>query len=149
LCVGIAGSVAELASMYPSAPGVRTYLKAAFDNRISLMLVYLYLIFMILVAAVEAYMFGLVVRSTFPGTPPLAAGLSLIAFTVAVNLRGLELPKTMQIVTTVLLIVLVMVLGVMGIVRGGQLPAPNEGWEQAAKVPAAIGMAVYLFIGFE
>ncbi|HXU80376.1 MAG TPA: APC family permease, partial [Polyangia bacterium] len=43
----------------------------------------------------------------------------------------------------------VIVLGVMGIVRGGQLPASNEGWEQAAKVPAAIGMAVYLFIGFE
>jgi amino acid transporter len=149
LCVGISSSVAELASMYPSAPGVRTYLKAAFDNRISLMLVYLYLIFMILVAAVEAYMFGLVVHSIFPGVPPLVSGVGLILFTVAVNLRGLELPKTMQIVTTLLLIALVIVLGVMGIVRGGQLPASNEGWEQAAKVPAAIGMAVYLFIGFE
>jgi len=149
LCAGIASSVAELASMYPSAPGVRTYLKAAFDNRISLMLVYLYLIFMILVAAVESYMFGLVVQSILPGVPPLAAGLSLIAFTVAVNLRGLELPKTLQIITTVLLIALVIVLGVMGIVQGGQPPAANEGLEQAAKVPAAIGMAVYLFIGFE
>jgi len=149
LCSVIASSVAELASMYPSAPGVRTYLKAAFDNRLSLMLVYLYLIFMVLVAAVEAYMFGLVMRSVFPGVPPLAAGLGLIAFTVAVNLRGLELPKTMQICTTVLLIVLVMGLGVMGMLRGGQPPAAHEGWEQAAKIPAAVGMAVYLFIGFE
>lgn len=149
LCVGISSSVAELASMYPSAPGVRTYLKAAFDNRISLMLVYLYLIFMILVAAVESFMFGLVMNSIVPGIPPLAAGLGLIAFTVAVNLRGLELPKTMQIITTVLLIVLVISLGVMGILRGGQPTAVAEGWEQAESVPAAIGMAIYLFIGFE
>jgi len=149
LCVGISSSVAELASMYPSAPGVRTYLKAAFDNRLSLMLVYLYLIFMVLVAAVESFMFGLVMNSIVPGIPPLVAGLALIAFTVAVNLRGLELPKTLQIITTVLLIVLVIGLGVMGILRGGQPPAPDEGWAQAAQVPAAIGMAVYLFIGFE
>jgi len=149
LCSAIASSVAELASMYPSSPGVRTYLKAAFDNRVSLLLVYLYLIFMVLVAAVEAFMFGLVLHAVLPGVPELAAALAIIGFTIVVNLFGLELPKTMQIVTTLLLIVLIMTLGVVGITRGAELPAAGEGWAQAAKVPAAIGMAVYLFIGFE
>ncbi len=149
LCAAIASSVAELASMYPSSPGVRTYLKAAFDNRVSLMLVYLYLTFMVLVAAVEAFMFALVLGSVVPEVPRVAAALGIIGFTVVVNLFGLELPKTMQIVTTLLLIVLIVVLGVVGITRGAELPAATEGWAQAAKVPAAIGMAVYLFIGFE
>jgi amino acid transporter len=149
LCSVIASSVAELASMFPSAPGVRTYLKAAFDNRVSLMLVYLYLIFMVLVAAVEAYMFALVLGAVFPAVPAVAAVLGIIGFTVVVNVLGLELPKTMQIVTTLLLIVLIMGLGAVGITRGTQPPGAHEGWEQAAKVPAAIGMAVYLFIGFE
>jgi amino acid transporter len=149
LCSVIASSVAELASMFPSAPGVRTYLKAAFDNRVSLMLVYLYLIFMVLVAAVEAYMFALVLGAVFPAVPAVAAVLGIIAFTVVVNVLGLELPKTMQIVTTLLLIVLIMTLGAVGITRGTQPPGAYEGWEQAASVPAAIGMAVYLFIGFE
>jgi len=149
LCSVIASSVAELASMFPSAPGVRTYLKAAFDNRVSLMLVYLYLIFMVLVAAVEAYMFALVLGAVFPAVPAVAAVLGIIGFTVVVNVLGLELPKTMQIVTTLLLIVLIMVLGAVGMARGTQPPGAHEGWEQASKVPAAIGMAVYLFIGFE
>ena len=149
LCAAISGSVAELASMYPSAPGVRTYLKAAFDNRLSLLLVYLYLIFMILVAAVEAFMFALVLSSVFPGVPLLLAALGIIGFTVVVNLYGLELPQTMQIITTLLLVVLIIALGVVGMTRGTQVPAAGEGWEQAARVPAAVGMAVYLFIGFE
>jgi amino acid transporter len=149
LCSVIASSVAELASMFPSSPGVRTYLKAAFDNRVSLMLVYLYLIFMVLVAAVEAFMFALVLGAVFPAVPLVAAVLGIIGFTVVVNVLGLELPKTMQIITTLLLIALIMVLGAVGITRGAQPPAGNEGWEQAARVPAAIGMAVYLFIGFE
>jgi amino acid transporter len=149
LCSVIASSVAELASMFPSSPGVRTYLKAAFDNRVSLMLVYLYLIFMVLVAAVEAFMFALVLGAVFPAVPLVAAVLGIIGFTVVVNVLGLELPRTMQIITTLLLIALIMVLGAVGITRGAQPPAGNEGWEQAARVPAAIGMAVYLFIGFE
>jgi amino acid transporter len=149
LCSVIASSVAELASMFPSSPGVRTYLKAAFDNRVSLMLVYLYLIFMVLVAAVEAFMFALVLGAVFPAVPLVAAVLGIIGFTVVVNVLGLELPKTMQIVTTLLLIALIMVLGAVGITRGAQPPAGNEGWAQAARVPAAVGMAVYLFIGFE
>ena len=149
LCAAISASVAELASMYPSSPGVRTYLKAAFDNHASLMLVYLYLIFMVLVAAVESFMFALVLRAVFPGVPALVGVLGLIGFTVVVNLLGLELPKTMQIVTTLLLIAVVVTLAVAGVGRGGPLVAPAEGWEQAARVPAAVGMAIYLFIGFE
>src|SRR4029077_7100995 len=113
-CMLISSSIAELASMYPSAPGVRTYLKVALPPRTSLFLVYLYLIFMIMVAGIESYLFALVVRQLFPQLPALAVVLVLLACTVIVNLLGLELPRGVQMFTTTALILSVLCLGVAG-----------------------------------
>jgi len=96
-CMMISSSIAELASMYPSAPGVRTYLKVALPPRTSLFLVYLYLIFMIMVAGIESYLFAQVVRALFPQLPALGLVLTLLACTVLVNLLGLELPRGVRV----------------------------------------------------
>ncbi len=110
ICILISNSVAELASMYPSSPGIRTYLKVAFDNRISLLLVY--------------------------------------------NLLGFELPRGLQIFTTFLLILGILVLGIFGISNaptgiGAFSASLGENIKQLTVLPAAIIMAVYLFTGFE
>lgn len=42
LVMTISFSVSETASMYPAAPGIRTYLKEAFGDRVSLFLHYYY-----------------------------------------------------------------------------------------------------------
>jgi len=110
LCILISTSVAEMASMYPSSPGIRTYLKIAFGNRVSLLLVYLYLIFMVLIAGVESYMFALVAKAIFPNVSSIAVVLGLLAFTITINLLGWELPRGMQIITTFVLIVGIIVL---------------------------------------
>lgn len=153
ICILISSSVAELASMYPSSPGIRTYLKMGFDNKVALLLVYLYLIFMVLVAGVESYMFALVVKAVFPNISAIAVVLGLLTFTVVVNLLGFDLPRGLQILTTFLLILVVIALGLAGIFY-----APHErtlaldlsDWSQQVKaLPAAIIMAVYLFTGFE
>ncbi|HEX5726806.1 MAG TPA: APC family permease [Longimicrobiaceae bacterium] len=201
-CAMISASVAELASMYPSAPGVRTYLKVAFSNRTSLVLVYMYLIFMVLVAAIESYMFALVLGAVFPGTPQIPVVIGLIGFTMVVNMLGLELPRGMQIISTLGLIGLILSLGAYGfagdrpalilvpvllgvvalllIARAFKVelskrlrfaawavlvvaavlaafalaadrpaaPSP-QALRQGLQIPAAVSMAVYLFIGFE
>jgi amino acid transporter len=151
-CMMISSSIAELASMYPSAPGVRTYLKVALPPRTSLFLVYLYLIFMIMVAGIESYLFAQVVRALFPQLPALALVLGLLACTVAVNLLGLELPRGVQMFTTTTLIVSVLVLGMMG--AGPSLAHLH--WNSTlladhplSQIGGALGSAVYLFIGFE
>jgi len=151
-CMLISSSIAELASMYPSAPGVRTYLKVALPPRSSLFLVYLYLIFMIMVAGIESYLFAQVVRALFPQLPALALVLGLLALTVIVNLLGLELPRGVQMFTTTTLIVSVLILG--GIGAGPALTHLH--WSPAvlankplSQVGGALGSAVYLFIGFE
>jgi amino acid transporter len=151
-CMLISSSIAELASMYPSAPGVRTYLKVALPPRTSLFLVYLYLIFMIMVAGIESYLFAQVVRALFPQLPALALVLALLACTVIVNLLGLELPRGVQMFTTTTLIVSVLVLGAIG--AGPALKSLH--WSSSvlanqplSQVGGALGSAVYLFIGFE
>jgi ethanolamine permease len=152
ICMLLSSSIAELASMYPSSPGVRTYLKVALPPRTSLFLVYLYLIFMIMVAGIESYLFALVVRQLFPQLPALAVVITLLVCTVAVNLLGLELPRGVQMFTTTALILSVLLLGVAG-------AAPHLGnlhWGASvfsghplSQISDALGSAVYLFIGFE
>jgi ethanolamine permease len=152
ICMLLSSCIAELASMYPSSPGVRTYLKVALPPGASLFLVYLYLIFMIMVAGIESYLFALVVRQLFPQLPALAVVLTLLACTVTVNLLGLELPRGVQMFTTTALILSVLLLGVAG-------AAPHLGnlhWNTGlfanhplSQIGDAIGSAVYLFIGFE
>jgi ethanolamine permease len=152
ICMLLSSSIAELASMYPSSPGVRTYLKVALPPLTSLFLVYLYLIFMIMVAGIESYLFALVVRQLFPQLPALAVVITLLVCTVAVNLLGLELPRGVQMFTTTALILSVLLLGVAG-------AAPHLGnlhWGASvfsghplSQISDALGSAVYLFIGFE
>lgn len=153
ICILISNSVAELASMYPSSPGIRTYLKVAFDNRISLLLVYLYLIFMVLVAGVESYMFALVVKAIFPNVSAMLVVLGLLAFTITVNLLGFELPRGLQIITTFLLILGILALGIFGIAKAPtgviSFAGSFNDMKQITVLPAAIIMAVYLFTGFE
>ncbi len=152
VCMLLSSAIAELASMYPSAPGVRTYLKVALPPRTSLFLVYLYLMFMIMVAGIESYLFALVVRQLFPQLPALVVVLTLLALTVIVNLLGLELPRGVQMFTTTALILSVLLLGV----AGASTHLGNLHWNAAtlsdhplSQIGDALGSAVYLFIGFE
>lgn len=154
ICILISNSVAELASMYPSSPGIRTYLKVAFDNRVSLLLVYLYLIFMVLVAGVESYMFALVAKAIFPNASAMLIVLGLLAFTITVNMLGFELPRGLQIITTFLLILGILVLGIFGMIHASNglntlAQSARDNLHQLKILPAAIIMAVYLFTGFE
>lgn len=151
-CMMLSSCIAELASMYPSAPGVRTYLKVALPARTSLFLVYLYLIFMIMVAGIESYLFAQVVRALFPQLPALAVVLGLLALTVIVNLMGLELPRGVQMFTTTSLILGVLVLGVIGAgpaLANLHFSSAIFSGHPLAQVGGALGSAIYLFIGFE
>jgi len=140
--------------MYPSTPGVRTYLKAAFGNRTSLVLVYLYLIFMILIAGVESYVFALIMTAIFPGVSPILVVLGLLGTVIAANLLGLELPRSLQILTTAILVVCIVGMGISGLITtphawSDVLYLGFEDSTAVAQFPAAVGLAIFLFIGFE
>ena len=152
VCAIIALSIGELAAMFPSAPGIRTYLKAAFGDQPSLIVVYLYLIFVVLIAGLESFVFARVVDAVYPGVPPLAVVSGLLATVLAVNLAGLEVPRTFQMFTATLAIATLLASGLLGAAT-----AP-EGWSTLTAdfdlagsrvLPVVVGMSVFLFMGFE
>lgn len=159
MCGVIAASVGELAGMFPSAPGIRTYLKQAFGNRPSLFLVHLYLIFLIMIAGAESYLFSLVVSQVAPGLPHMAVILVLLASVVAVNLYGVELPRNVQIASAAVLLVVLCVTGALGLFSApaaGAAPAAGlrfSGEGGALAIVATLGtaatMAMFLYVGFE
>lgn len=152
-CMVIALTIGELASMYPSAPGVRTYFKIAFGDRPSLMLVYQYLIFVVLIAGLESFVFSQIVRAVVPGIPPIVTILVLIAAVAATNVAGLELPRSVQMLTTAVAVVLIAVTGVMGLwhpkVGASVLLSTEHTRRQIVMLPALAGMSVFLYTGFE
>lgn len=154
MCGVIASSVGELAGMFPSAPGIRTYLKAAFGNRPSLFLVHLYLIFLIMIAGAESYLFSLVVAQVAPAIPQMVVIFALLGGVVLVNLYGLELPRNVQMVTAFVLLAILCAAGIAGIVAGppaGGGPAPEGlGFSgSAGLLPLVATMAIFLYVGFE
>ena len=155
VCMVIAGSVAELASRYPSSPGIRTYLKVALGDKVSLFLVHAYLIFIVLIAGAESYVFALVFKAVFPEASLYLIVLVVLAIIILVNLLGMELPKWFQMLTAYLLIAIIIVLGIMGVINkpAGSTFAfqfdMGENMNNLINLPAAIALGIFLYIGFE
>ena len=149
VCVVIAASIGELASMWPSSPAVLTYFRQAFGPRAALVLIHLYLLFVVTIAGVESSSFALAVHAVLPQVPTVATIMLLLGAVVLVNLRGLELSRRMQIVTAFASIALIVGFGVAGIGAGARplLVAPTP--PQWAGLPAATALAVFIYTGFE
>ena len=152
-CMVIALSIGELASMFPSAPGVRTYFKVAFGDRASLVLLYLYLIFVVLIAGLETFVFSQVVLAVFPASIPVLTVFGMIAFVLIINLLGFQLPRSAQIGTTMLAIVLIIVTGVAALFHSKTSLVFSghhaDGWRTALNLPALAGTSIFLYTGFE
>jgi amino acid transporter len=153
VCMVLALTVGELASMYPSSPGVWTYFRIAFGDRPSLVLVYLYLIFVVLIAGLESFVFAEVVSALLSNAPPMLTILVLIGSVAAINIAGLELPRNVQMLTTGLAVALIAVSGVWGIWQSTvPLSSVLSDWDkpgQLLMLPALAGMSVFLYTGFE
>lgn len=152
-CLVISNSVAVLASIYPTAPGIRTYLKKAFGDKVSLFFVFLYLSFIVMVGSVESYMFSVVLKYFVPGVPSILVIFCILAFVVSVNCYGIELPRGLQMFSTYVLFAGLAILSIAGIINAQNIieafrtsAAEVEQW---TKVPGAVGMAIFLFVGFE
>ena len=154
VCILISFGVGEMASKFPSAPGIRTYIKHALGERVSLFCIYLYILVLVLVAGAESYVFALVVNNVFPNINPIFIILIVLGLVIGINLKGLEFPRIIQMVMTFVLLSGVIIMGIIGIVSNYDNPVPQESFHQLLSdginhLPTLIGMAVFLFIGFE
>ncbi|MEZ4364258.1 MAG: APC family permease [Kofleriaceae bacterium] len=153
-CVLISSPIAEMAAMFPSSPGVRTYVRQAYGDRVSLFVVFLYLLFVVVAAGAEAYMFGYVVRAIVPQIGMWVAALALIALVAGVNWLGVTPSRRTQILTTAILSLGVLAFGGGALVSGvtsasAPAAATLSTGEQLAALPTVMGICVFLFIGFE
>lgn len=152
-CILIADSIAELASRYPAAPGIRTYLKNALDKKTSLFFAYLYCLFIVLIGSVESCMFSLVVRTLFPSVPPYWVITGMLFSVILFNLVGLSLPRKVQIITTSVVVLAMLAIGLAGVYAGrAELPRVAAGLGDPGQlrwIPVSLGMAIFLYVGFE
>ncbi len=152
ICMLAALSVSELAGMFPSAPGIRTYLKQAFGNEFSLLLTFIYIGMVMLVAGVESFAFARIATSLGLGLPEPVLAALLIITVVLLNLRGIELAYKTQTILTVVLVaafvgVSIYALGLKATVVPQTVATITPDW--ANNLPILTGMAIFLFIGFE
>ena len=149
LCVGVASSISELAARFPSSLGIRSYLKFAFGDRVSLFIVFLYLFLVLLVAGVDSYVFAGIVGLSFPELPRwLSIGL-LFGAVIVVNLAGVELPGQMQTVLTLILVggLLAVTLFALNVTTSpGARPEAEIDW---VELPQTVCLAFFMFVGFE
>lgn len=156
----VAQTVAELASALPTAPGVRGYLYRAWGDGVSGFATYVYLCFVVLVAALESLLFGIVLRESIPELPIELVAVGIISITASVNLLGLSPPRWLQLVSSVVLATSLLGLGVWATTIN--LSAPTAPVAEAANTMAAAGtgesfvtvakatcMAMFLMVGFE
>jgi ethanolamine permease len=151
-CLAISLSVSELASIYPASPGVRTYLHNAFGNNVSLVFVYLYLCFIIMIGSVESYTFGMVVNYVFPTVDPSLVIVIVLSLVIIVNLFGVEFPKYFQMISTFILLLCLLFLGYLGITHETKqlnVFTINKVSNEITQIVPAVTMAIFLFVGFE
>lgn len=155
-CIIISDSVSELASRYPSAPGVRTYFKKAFSEKSSLFLVYSYLIFVIIAGAVESSLFAYVYKLWIPEANSFLLYTLMLSIIVLANLVGFKLSRDLQILATILLVTLILFLGASGIINNSSAFTTDHFSitnfsisDSVVQILYATGLSIFLFIGFE
>lgn len=156
MCLLFALAIGEMSARLPSAPGVRTYLRRAFGDRVSLFFTYTLLLVIPLVAAVEIRVF---LAALFPGASialQCAGAVVLVGLLAGLNLGGRDLPRNAQTLVFCALVALSFFFSLLGLAE----PAP--GAVSAAAVPAVtlvppgasslahgVGLAFFLYVGFE
>jgi amino acid transporter len=147
LCVVIAGAIGEVSSRFPSAPGMRTYLRAGIGNRVSLLGTFALLAVVVLFGGVEAQMLLASVRAAVGDVSPGLVFAGAIGIPVALNLVGLEVPRLAQLVVCAVLLggtLLLAAGGIMGAPAAAQATTPGPLLDVGL-----VGMSFFLYMGFE
>lgn len=110
LMLVVIAAVSELASLFPSAVGLRTYTKVGIGEFASLMAVVLYLCLVVLVAGIEMRMFLAVATHVWPRLPPWETTVGVFAVVVAAHLCGWRTAAWVQTGLVLLLVVSVVFL---------------------------------------
>ncbi len=145
-----AGCFAELNALYPSAAAIRLYIKAAFNERLALIIAFMYTVTIVAVIAADSYVVGSAITHVFPQTPTLLWILLILGLTMAANLGGIRLAGALQDVTTYALLVSASVISVLALATHGfALHTPFAALHDAGGLFNGVTAGVFVFSAFE
>lgn len=153
LCVAF--SFAELSGIIPRAGGINHFTLPALGSFMGMVAVISgYVLVTIFAGSAEAGIAGVVFQEVFaPGINPMVISLALVVLLGAVNILGVEVYSTIQIILTTLLIASTVVLGVIGLTgigaSGTPVPTTLEFNPSGWGVFGFTALAVWLFVGVE
>jgi amino acid transporter len=150
LCLGAALMFSELAARYPTAAGLRLWLRRGISDNFSLGFTLVYIVAILLVVAADAFVLGSVVHAGLPAVPGVVWVVIALAIIFGVNLRGVRMAGRLQDFTTYALLVGLFGLSVLsllthGLHAGRLWPPPGGG----GGVAQGIAEGIFIFVGFE
>ena len=149
LCALAAAAFSELNGMWPSVNGLRLYLLRAFGERVSLVVSLTYMSVVTSVVGTEAYVLSHVLSEALPSVSPPIWIFLMLSLATAVNYLGLKIAGAFQDVITYSVVASIVVMSVLALGRAHfHVPGPLH-TGGVGPVFQAVGVAIFLFIGFE
>jgi len=140
----------ELNALYPSAAAIRQYLRAAFNEKTSLIISFAYVLTIVAVIAADSYVVGSAVSYVFPQTPAILWILLILALAAGANLFGIRIAGLLQDITTYGLLVSLAVISILALSRHGfTLHQPLAGRGNPGNLLNAVAVGVFVFSAFE
>lgn len=143
---------AELNSLYPSAAGVRQYMKVAFNENFSLVVTFGYMLTVIVVIAADSYIVGSAITYAFnlPNWASLIWILALLGLAMGANLRGIKIAGLLQDITTYSLLVFAIGISLIALAKNGfQVHNPFDALSHLDALVNAVAVGVFVFSAFE
>ena len=141
----------ELNSMYPSAAGVRQYMKVAFNENFSLIVTFGYMLTVIVVIAADSYIVGSAITYAFnlPNWASLIWILALLGLAMGANLRGIKIAGLLQDITTYSLLAFAIGISLIALAKNGfQLHNPFDALSHPDALINAVAVGVFVFSAF-
>lgn len=150
LCLGAAFLFSELAARYPTAAGLRLWLRRGISDNFSLGFTLVYIVAILLVVAADAFVLGSVVHAGLPAIPGAVWVVVALGIIFLVNLRGVKMAGRLQDLTAYTLLFALFALSVLSLVLHGlhaaRLWPPTGG---AGGVAQGVAEGIFIFVGFE
>lgn len=149
LCAIAAAAFAELCGLYPNAAGIRVYVQRAFGEEAAQVVALTYMSVVTLVVGAEAYVLSYVLHTAIPQIPPPIWIVLMITLATVANFRGLKVAGMLQDIITYSVVVSIVLMSLFALNTGAFHPAALMHPGSPGSLFTAVGIAIFLFVGFE
>lgn len=149
MALAAAASFAEMNGMFPSAAAIRVYLQRGYDERLALIVSFLYIGVVVAVLGAESYVLSQAVAYVIPAVPPILWNVLLIAAMAALNVRGVSAAGLFQDIVTYGVLGSLITISLIAFAQPGFTPHLPFSPGGATGLLQAVALGVFLFIGFE